>query len=204
MVITLFSSWLTFGVLFPALGVHKSMDAQTGILVLTLALAFATVWLAFETRQMAKSTRDLVELQGRPYLAFAGLRLVFSPALNLLAEAQGTSARLALQLSNPGQTLVTYEVDDIEATFEGVKLQNPTFENRGGVIHPKDGTLFFYPSITTPSPFRPGVKGEVRFKIRFWSSPLREHRLDARLRYVVTSIEPGLVEWIYLEGPKYT
>ena len=179
------------------------MDAQILILLLTLGLAIATVWLAFETRRMATATRDLVELQGRPYLAFTGLQLALSPALNVSSDDQGTSARLALQLSNPGQVLVTYEVDDLEVTFEGVKIKNPTFDNRGGVIHPKDQALFFYPSITTPSALRPGVSGEVGFKIRFWSSPHRQHHLDARLRYQVTSIESGHLEWLYLEGPRY-
>jgi len=171
--------------------------------LLTLALAIATVWLALETRRMARATRDLVELQGRPYLALAGLQLTLAPALSLLTEDQGTMARLALQLSNPGQVLVTYEVDDIEVTFEGVKIQKPAFDNRGGVVHPKEEALFFYPAITTPSPLRPGVKGEVRFKMRFWSTPHREHYLDARLRYQVTSIDPGRIEWLFLEGPRY-
>ena len=179
------------------------MDAPEIANWLTLALGAATVWLGFETRRMAKATKESVELQAQPHLALVALDAVLRGTKSDGTLVAGAAARLALRLSNPGSVLVNYEVETLAVTFDGIEVEHPKFETRGGVIHPKSENKFFFPWITTQNVLRPGMVGEIKLKINFWASLLSVQHVTARLTYELQSIEPPYIEWIYLEGPTY-
>jgi hypothetical protein len=152
---------------------------------------------------MAVATRQSVELQSIPYLAFAGVEFT-NAKVNVIATAtEHPAARIGVRLLNPGQVLIQYEVEAIAVTFEGEAVADPKFDTHGGYIHPKAETVFRYPLIVLPNPPRPGQSGELSFKINFWSSKFRINHLTAKMRYSVQGTDLSRVEWQFLEGPSY-
>lgn len=183
------------------------LDAQDVTNFLTLALATATVWLAVATQKMASATKEAVTLQSRPYLSFDGVSLGIGRTDNLVTAAKAGIARPALLLSNPGQVLVTYEVEELAVTFAGASIAAPHFYTRGGVIQPKGNAQFYYPAMQLPEDLKPGQSGDIAFRIAFWTTQHEVHRLSAKVCYTLNSVEPGTpgaVEWLYLDGPSYT
>ena len=179
------------------------LDSQDITNLLTLALAVSTVWLAVATHSMAKATRDAVAIQAQPFLAVDGLSLGLGQAAEPVPGAPAGISRLALLLSNPGQVLVHYEVESLDVTFNGSKVSAPAFHTRRGVVHPKAQAQFFYPTIAFAETLRPGMSGEVDFKIAYWASLYAVLHVTGRMQYVLQTIEPGRMEWIYLDGPHY-
>ena len=180
-----------------------SFDAQDITNLLTLALAVGTVWLAIATHKMAVATQEAVAIQGQPFLAVDGLALALGQAANVTANSAAGVSRLALLMSNPGQVLVTYEVEQIDVTFNDAKVIDPTFFTRRGVIHPKAQVQFFYPTIQFAGQLQPGLSGEVEFKVAYWSTLHTVKHVSGRMKYVLQSVDPGRMEWLYLEGPNY-
>lgn len=178
-------------------------SALTVTNVLTLCLGIATVWLAFETRRMASATREAVELQSRPYMAFAGLDYTIGKARNLAAGRDDDAVRIGLRLSNPGQVLIQYEVEELIVTFEGRTVENPQFDGRRGFIHPKTEAVFRFPWIFLQSPPRPGQGGEVKFKVNYWASLYRIGNATADMRYSLQGEKLSRIEWHFVEGPAY-
>jgi len=180
-----------------------TFDAQDITNLLTLALAISTVWLAIATHNMAKATREAVAIQGQPFLAVDGIALALGQAADIASGGAAGISRLALVLSNPGQVLVSYEVETFEVTFNDSKVQKPEFFTRRGVIHPKAQAQFYYPSIQFAGQLRPGLSGEVEFTIGYWATLHEVHHVSGRMRYMLQSVEPGRIEWLYLDGPQY-
>lgn len=177
------------------------MDPQDVTNLLTLSLGAATVWLGFETRRVALATKESVELQGRPYLAIAGVEIV---AGTNIEAPDVPSVRFALCLSNPGQVLVTYEVESIDVDFEGARAINPEFETRGGVVHPKAETKFFYGAIPLALKPRAGQGGVAQFRVNYWSTVNHIEHVEARLRYYFSKADLSATEWIFKSGPTYS
>jgi hypothetical protein len=179
------------------------VDGQDLANLLTLCLGGATVWLGWETRRMAIATRQSVELQSIPYLAFAGLEYANAKAQRLVTATEHPAVRIGVQLLNPGQVLIQYEVESFTVTFESESVKDPKFDNRGGYIHPKAETIFRYPWIFVPAAPKAGQGGEVEFKINFWSSTFRISHVTARMRYTLQGDNLSRIEWQFLDGPTY-
>lgn len=179
------------------------MDAQDIANLLTLCLGGATVWLGFETRRMARATNESVELQSRPYLSIHAVDYTLGVVNVLATGRQEPAIRLGLVLENPGQVLITYEVETIAATFEGIDLENMRFETRGGPIHPKARTTFRCPWLVVPNQPRPGQGGTISCHVNFWSSLTRVNHVTARLQYTLQGNNASRIEWLWLDGPSY-
>ena len=118
------------------------MDGQDLANLLTLGLGGATVWLGWETRRMAASTRQSIELQSIPYLAFSGLEYV-TAKVNVIATAtEHPEVRIGVRLLNPGQVLVQYEIESLVVSFENETVAKPRFDTDGGYLHPKAESVF--------------------------------------------------------------
>lgn len=171
---------------------------------LTLALAISTVWLAIETRRMSTAAKSSIELETRPYLAFRGLYLSFAKLASPAPPTETPALRVGLKLFNPGKVLVTYQVESITVSFPGSTLDSPTFETTGGVIHPGEETLFFYPWL--PFTGQPNILGggEIAFTIAFRSTVNQQSRVKAKLTFTIKSADAKDYEWIFSEGPVYS
>jgi hypothetical protein len=152
---------------------------------------------------MAVATRQSVELQSIPYLAFAGLEFTSAKVYALATATEHPAARIGVKLLNPGQVLIQYEVELLTVTFEGETVAEPQFDTRSGYIHPKAEAIFRYPLILAPNPPTAGQGGEVQFKINFWSSKVHISHLTARMRYTVQGTDLSRIEWQFLDGPAY-
>jgi hypothetical protein len=177
------------------------MDAQTIANWLTFGFGIATVWMAVETRRMSMAAMRSIELETRPYLAFRGLNLSFAKLSDLASSTETPALHLGLRLFNPGKVLVSYQVEFFTVSFTGDTLASPKFETTGGVIHPSEETLFFYPWL----PFRgqPNAlgAGEVAFTISFRSTENQQSRVKAKLSFTIKTGNDH--EWLFIEGPVY-
>ena len=179
------------------------MDTQTVANWLTFGFGIATVWMAVETRRMSVAAMRSIELETRPYLAFRGLYLSFAKLANLASSTETPALRLGLRLFNPGKVLVSYQVQSLAVSFAGNVPTTPTFETTGGVIHPNEETLFFYPWL--PFAGQPNTlgAGEVAFTISFRSTENQQSRVKGKLTFTVKSPDGSDFEWVFIEGPVY-
>lgn len=180
-----------------------TLGAQDITNLLTFVLAGTTVWLAVATHKMAKATREAVAIQSQPFLAVDGIVLELGQMSNIADGGSIGVSRLALLLSNPGQVLVTYEIESLHVTFDSSVVPEPNFLTRRGVLHPKAQTHYYYPSIRFAGQLRPGLAGEVTFTIGYWATSNEVHHVSGRMQYTLQNVEPGRVGWLYLEGPDY-
>lgn len=176
------------------------MDAQSWAGLLTGAMALATVWLAVETRRMAAAAKASVDLAARPYLAFHGIFLNIGNLQNPGTHYTG-AVRMGVRLKNPGKVLVYYHVPHITASFAGYGPLDSKFDSHGGVLHPEEEVVYFYPLIATPAPPKAPAEGEIEFQISFWSAPKERKTLRGKLKVVLTSASSH--EWNFIEGPSY-
>jgi hypothetical protein len=154
---------------------------------------------------MARSTREMVELESLPYLSFVEMSFeqkmkeatAFRPELP-------DGLRPIVRLRNPGRVRVIYDVHEVSFSLEGKHYPAGNFDNHIGVVHPGETATFFYPVMNTGSVIAPGMTGELGIKLLFWRSPDRRERLSFKLRfYVALSDGKNLVSFVFLEGPSY-
>jgi hypothetical protein len=176
------------------------MDLLVG--VATLALAAGTFWLARETRQMAASTKQMLELEAQPHL---GLREIQIGHENPPSIAPAVMAQIGLRLWNPGKVLVQFRVDSITASINGhVPPQGAKFSNRGGVIHPGGETTFFYPPIVVSAPLPSPSIGRVQYELAYWAVRGEEHSFKAALDLTIRFPPNPNCTWVFTSGPDYS
>src|SRR6476469_5646267 len=170
---------------------------------LTLVLAGATVWLGWSTRDMAKATKQLAELQGQPHLSLKAVELTLGTATG--PQVQAPFFNLQLRLANPGKVLVRYRVSSYDLEIHGQNIPTTSqLLNRGGVVHPGMENLFMFPTITLPHNAPSPVSGKLDLNIKFWAIPTEEHSLNATIQLVI-HISPNFsYRWIYSTGPIYS
>lgn len=179
------------------------MDAQTVTNLLTAGLGIGTVWLAVETRRMAVAASKALELESQAFLSFRGLQIARANIQSLAAGPDAPGLRIALRLSNPGKVRVTYEVSEFAVTFSSSSAPEATFNTRGGVVHPTEENLFYYPWVASPGHLHLLNAGTVQFSVSYWSRPDVKQTLSARVSFTITRTDPLDWEWIYDNGPTY-
>lgn len=173
--------------------------------VVTLLLAFATVWLAVETRRMARATKEMVSLAAEPYLSFASLDLERATLLGVNGHPDRTGYVIPIKLRNPGQVRITYDVTNADVTLNGIAYPPTAFDNHNGVIHPGEETLFRYPFFECQDLPKVGLSGTLECEIGYWSLPSARNSLHFKLRFNIASIDQHhrTVHWTYMSGPTY-
>jgi hypothetical protein len=109
-------------------------DSQV-LALLTAGLAVMTGWLAWETRDMARATKQMALLSAEPYLSLLRVHLEGrrEAAAGLNSPTVGFILRLVL--SNPGQVRIYYEVRTFLVTLDRGTFPPSKFDSRGGYIH---------------------------------------------------------------------
>lgn len=181
----------------------RCMDTQTLMNILTAGLAVATVWLAIETRRMASAAKAQVDLQSQPFLSFRGVDIISVNAANLSNGHSQPAFGLRLRLGNPGQVLVSYNVEDIHSSLTDQALTPSSFKTTGGVIHPSEETLFILPfAINAASTLLPLI--DIEFTISYWAVPTKYYWIKAKVQVQVISLNPLNWQWVFISGPTYT
>lgn len=171
--------------------------------ILTFILGIATVWLAIETRRMSKSAEAQIALQSQPFLAFRGFDVAFIERTNLADGKSIVSLRFGLKLANPGQVLVSYNVERLTSSIEAISLNKDLYSTTGGVIHPNEESLFvLIPIQINSSSLSPATNFD--FEISFWSIPQQKKTLKARVRFELLTANPLSWQHVFLEGPSYS
>jgi hypothetical protein len=116
---------------------------------------------------MAKATKQMAVLAAEPYLSFVALEVIAAVDPRTTPPTPGFDIRL--HFLNPGQVRVTYDVQLIIVTLAGVEYQPTTFYNHTAVVHPKETSIFNYPSFECHTPMSPGLEGTLEFKAKFWA-----------------------------------
>ena len=176
------------------------MNAQDITNLLTAGLAIATVWLGLETRRMAVAAKASIDLESRPYLSFRGFLIKTGIFQDFSPQSKG-AFRIGLRLFNPGKVLISYSVKNMDVSVNDIVATNPHFETTGGVIHPTEELIFFYPIITSLTPIKAPAVAEVKFSINYWATPNEIKNLNSSVRVLITSDNDH--EWTYTDGPNY-
>lgn len=176
---------------------------QTTTNYLTLLLAITTVWLGFATHSMAKSTREAVELQSRSYFSIDGIQIRTGSLITPGSDVSKGLIEVAVSISNPGQVLIYYEIEEFKASYKDETIDNPTFLTLRNVLHPNAKSQYFYPTILLKEQMVIG-SGVVSLKIGFWSTLHTIHHVTAIINYQLLSIEPLNVDWRFSNGPIYS
>lgn len=179
------------------------VDAQTVTNLLTAAMAGATVWLAVETRRMAKAAQASIDLQARPYLAFRGFDLKLAHILDPQTNTSVPGIRVALKLGNPGRVLITYHMNSITCSLTFQTGDMTKMATKGGVIFPEQETLFLLPFAPLQQTGNIAPFSDVKFDLSFWAADRQRQRLCAKVRLEVLASQPLDWQWVFLEGPSY-
>lgn len=168
----------------------------------TVVLAVATVWLAVATRRMAAVSKEAFDLESRAYFVLRNFIFKFF----IEKQGEGTAPtkghlKIGLMFGNPGKVLINYEVKSIRATYAGATIDNPSFKRMKGVIHPSDGTVFWYgviPNVDISSFPKGGV---VEYTVEYYSVHRKglysSHR---KVEYTINAVHPVAdFDWLYLE-----
>ena len=156
------------------------------IAIATAALAFATVFLAVETRNIAKATTQTLALEKIPILGVRNLRVEItshnSPAAPAIA-----SIKVGIELFNAGRFPVKYYIKSFAVALADEYMMVGDF--RGGRVHPGASTTvwreqwdFRRPISTFPA------KGRVEFTYAY-SDELgqQEPTTTEKLEYIISS-----------------
>jgi len=163
--------------------------------------------MAYETRRIARSTAETLDLEREPQLAVGEVEMSRGNWFNSETKRNDPAYRFAIKLLNPGNTRVQYEFDRLEIQFPGtVPLTQPP-DNRGGVIHPKMGGHYFCLASEGEAAVVPGTEGNIGFWINYWTTSERTYHLEVRLRVTVTNTNGDRMnlQWTYLDNtPVYS
>jgi hypothetical protein len=170
---------------------------------LTGLLALATFWLAWTTREMAKSTKQIAALEAQPHLALK--EVVIRPGVQTGPELQNPFLNVELRLANPGKVLVRYRMASFRLGIHGqTQGADSAFTNRGGAIHPGSETLFMFPSLHLPHDAPSPVQGRLELDVRYSAVPQEEKSMRATIDLHI-HIRPHFdYRWIYSSGPLYS
>jgi hypothetical protein len=177
-------------------------QTNSALAILTLLLAWATVWLAVATWRMASITKASFDLESRPYFAFKDFLFKFfleKPADDSLPPTRG-AVRIGLKFRNPGRVLIHYQVKNIRITFSGSTVDNPKYELMGGPIYPNDETIFWYSTIQSIDLSTMPKTGIVEYEVDYYAIEKKQtFKSSRKIQYTINSINPFNMDWLYLE-----
>jgi hypothetical protein len=170
---------------------------------LTATMAIATVWLAVETRAMARAANESIRLQAQPFLSFAGVDAKLAQGMDLKSGQATKAIRLALRLSNPGKVMINYAVKSISCSLTFPAGRTEDLDTKGGVIFPDQETLFLLPFTPLPTGSQVAPSSEMAFQIEYWSEPGERKCVRAKVAVTFTNHSPLDWQWVFIEGPTY-
>jgi hypothetical protein len=180
-----------------------ALDSQDFSNILNSVLAATTVWLGFATHSTARATRQSVELQSRPYFSIDGIEINKGREPITGSEIFREFINVSILISNPGQVLVNYEIEEFKVSYKDETIDNPAFLTLRSVLHPKANSRYFYPSIFMNNQLTHG-SGVVSVKIGFWSTLHTVHHVTAIINFQWQSTESGTPDWRFSNGPIYS
>lgn len=181
-------------------------DANTIANLLTAIVCAVTAWMAWETRKLARSTREMAELESLPDLSLfeLGFEQKMKEATPFRPE-RPDGLRPLIRLRNPGRVRVIYDVHEVFFSLEGKAYPVKNFDNHEGVVHAGETATFLFPVLNTGFVLAPGMSGQLGIKLLFWRSADRRERLSFKLRFDVARAGSNIVtSFVFLEGPTYT
>lgn len=164
----------------------------------------ATVWMAFETRKMARASSMALALEAEPYLSLEAVDFEIGRPRDGSGVGPTGTLQVSLRLHNPGKVPVTFSVLNLQVTMPGVKpLGNGGYDNTGGVVFPAQATSFSCPTLECSSPVTAGQSGDVSFEMSYWSVPNDRKKFSGALTFRVKSTDPPYITWTWKGWPTY-
>lgn len=165
----------------------------------TLAMTVLTGWMAYETRRMAKVASDSLKASRQPHLALHSIDVAQGPISGPASTANQLGAQITLQLRNPGQVRLTYDVEVADFIINGADGPRGPYENHVGVIFPGDMHAFRLPAIPLAYPLPDGATGTLNFRVRYWAAANERFSLEFTISFMISAE----VKWAYQRGPVY-
>jgi len=169
---------------------------------ITLLLTFGTFWMALSTRAAAVASREIFELESRPYVVFN------KPMFRFYAQVSKTdpevmesqTLKLGLEFKNSGRVPVRYLMRNVRMTFDSRTVDDPSFTTNGGLIYPGDFGVFWFGSLPYNENLEPPKMGVIEYELEYEAiDQKRKFSKSEKMGYSVNSFEPYSVDWHYLE-----
>lgn len=165
---------------------------------LSLAMTAVTAWMAWETRRMAKVASDSLKASREPQLCLHTVDLHQGPIAGPYPTAGSLGAQITVQLKNPGQVRINYDVEQADLVLDGNPGSRGPYDNHAGVIFPGDTNQFRLPPVLLKSPLASGATGTLAFRVRYWSHPNERYSLEFTIGFIASNMK-----WVYQRGPTY-
>ena len=175
------------------------IEAHLG--TITLALTFATVWMAVSTRNAAIASKQILALEVRPFLVFSKpvFRIYFKVSREQNA-IESRAVRIGVEFRNPSRVPVKYEVKSLRITMDGRTVENPKFDTHGSIVYPSEHAIFWYGEIPLTDDPKPPIRGVIEYQLEYLSTDhLGRYKKSQRMSYELNSFEPYNCDWTFLE-----
>lgn len=176
---------------------------EENLAAITLLLAIGTFWMAISTRAAARASKQIFELESRPYLVFSKPMFRIHQQVAGATEKESVKTKaltLGIEFKNAGRVPLRYSTKSICQTFDGRTVENPTFRTRGGIIYPNDFGVFWFGTLSYEGQLIAPKSGVIEYTVEYEAIDQQRRFLKTEnMRYVVTSFEPYNFDWHYLE-----
>jgi hypothetical protein len=177
---------------------HIELTPELIIAIATAALAFATAWMAWETRSTAETAAKALALEQMPILGFRDLKIQTTSGMPTTLE----SIRVGIELFNAGRVPVKFKVKSISVALANQLTSTGEFASSGGRVLPGASTIFWHPTLT----FKPALStfpanGNVRFDYEY-SDELggQLQSITEKLTYTLSATQSGFyVNWLHVD-----
>ena len=176
---------------------------EQNLAAITLLLAIGTFWMAISTRAAARASKQIFELESRPYLVFNKPMSRIHQKVSGSAERESVSTKaltLGIEFRNAGRVPFRYSIKRISQTFDGRTVENPNFRTRGGIIYPNDFGAFWFGTLSYEGkPIAP-KSGVIEYTVEYEAiDQKRRFTKTEKMKYTITSFDPYNFDWSYLE-----
>jgi hypothetical protein len=168
---------------------HIELTPELIIAIATAALAFATAWMAWETRRTAKTATKTLELEQMPILGVRDLRVEITrrDRGNMQLPPAISAIRVGIELFNAGRVPVKYQVKSFAISLANHYIKTGDFGS--GRVLPGASSIswrpqwdFNPPIVTFPA------NGEVSFEYEY------SDELSGKLRATIEKLEYTISE----------
>ena len=170
--------------------------------LVTILLAIATFWLAISTRKAANASKNMFELESRPYLVFSKpiFRLYIKTSDKKTNQIKSQTLKLGVEFKNPSKVPVKYQIKSMKFTFDSRTVEEPKYMTDGGLIYPNDYGFFWFGGFSFNDELSPTKSGIIEYELEYSSTDFhKKYFKKEKMRYILNSLDPYNCDWSYIE-----
>jgi hypothetical protein len=170
--------------------------------LMTLLLAIGTFWLAIITSKATKTSKNIFELESRPFIVFNKpvFRFYVKPESKKNLKIKQLRVLLGIEFKNPGKVPTKYNITSLNITFDEHTVKDPKFKTYGGIIYPSDFGNFWFGELQYEKTLTPPVSGIIKYELEYTSTDFpKKYKKSEKMHYNLISFDPYKCDWSYIE-----